>query len=103
MPRYYDDDQPPEPPENTTVDLSNAGSGNNWNGQPLPKWDDTTPMPFGMFKGRPLQDVPPDYLHWFYTTQYPSSRDSRALVSYIDRNLNALKMENRDLIWTKKK
>lgn len=59
------------------------------------KLNDDSPMPFGAYKGKLMQDVPVGYLHWFYTlgNGFPEVKD------YIERNLAALKMENKDLIW----
>jgi uncharacterized protein (DUF3820 family) len=64
------------------------------------KLEDTSPMPFGMYRGKPMQDVPVSYLHYLYTK--PSTYlggDMLAVREYIERSLDALKMENRDLIW----
>jgi uncharacterized protein (DUF3820 family) len=57
--------------------------------------DDMSPMPFGKFKGKKMKDVPVDYLHWLW---HEGCRHS-GVKSYIERNLDALKMENKDLIW----
>jgi len=59
-------------------------------------YDDLDPMPFGKHKDVPLQDVPATYLHYLWTNR-PIS-DPR-LEAYIKKSLNALKMENRNLIW----
>lgn len=58
---------------------------------------DTDPMPFGMHKGKPMQDVPAKYLHWLYISS-PHSGDS-PVFDYIRRNLDALKQEYPDGIW----
>lgn len=56
---------------------------------------DDTPMPFGKYKGIPMQDVPVNYLHWMW-----HNTDKRtSLGEYIKNNLDALKLENKDLIW----
>lgn len=31
------------------------------------KLTDTDPMPFGKYKGTPMQDVPASYLHWLWS------------------------------------
>lgn len=63
---------------------------------------DTCKMPFGKFNGTPMQDVPVSYLHWFYcnVTAVPG-KDSERVMDYIQRSLDALKMEAPDLIWQK--
>lgn len=59
---------------------------------------DLSPMPFGKFKGTPMQDVSASYLHWLWTNG--KSQDKQCPVAdYIRRNLNALKMEFEDGIW----
>lgn len=74
---------------NPNDDLSKIDTSNEYN--------DLTPMPFGRYKGELLQDVPASYLHWLWT-QRPLS-DIR-LEAYIKRNINALKQEYPDGIWT---
>lgn len=63
---------------------------------------DISPMPFGMYKGKPMQDVPVSYLHYLWTSNIrdaaPSSQQY-AVAQYIEKNLNALKMEDKDKIW----
>jgi uncharacterized protein (DUF3820 family) len=67
----------------------------------MSKLTDTTPMPFGIkYKGVPMQDVPVNYLHWYWENV---SKDLTAgsVSLYIKENLDALKKENKDLIWSK--
>lgn len=64
--------------------------------KPPPELDDTSPMPFGMYKFVPMQDVPVSYLHWYWH----NGNDQRVL-NYIQKSLDALKTENPDLIWTR--
>lgn len=60
---------------------------------------DTDPMPFGKFRNEPMQDVPASYLHWLWTNG--KKDDHQCVVAdYIRRNLNALKQEYRDGIWS---
>ena len=59
---------------------------------------DDSPMPFGKYKGKPMQDVPADYFHWLWTNKKPSDND-KPVFKYIKANLNALKMEYTDGIW----
>lgn len=56
-------------------------------------------MPFGKFRGKPMQDVPAQYFHWLWTNG--KQNDHRCPVSdYIRRNLSALQLEYRDGIWS---
>jgi len=67
----------------------------------LPILDDSL-MPFGKHKGELMCDVPVSYLHWLWHNG-PELRNevkSNNVADYISRNLDALKMENRDLIWS---
>lgn len=61
---------------------------------------DTDPMPFGKYRGKPMQDVPASYLHWLWTNGLSTQKIKPEPVGdYIRRNLNALKQEHRDGIW----
>lgn len=57
--------------------------------------DDTSLMPFGQYKGTPMSDVPVGYLHWYWHNGEPT----HSVYIYIRKNIDALKMENKDLIW----
>lgn len=57
---------------------------------------DDSLMPFGKYKGIQMQDVPVQYLHWYWH----NCDKKTSLGEYIKDNLDALKMENKDLIWT---
>ena len=59
---------------------------------------DTDPMPFGKYKGTPMQDVPASYLHWLWTNGKKDDKTCK-VADYIRRNLNALKQEHRGGIW----
>jgi hypothetical protein len=59
--------------------------------------NDTDLMPFGTHRGIPMQDVPVSYLHYLWNEGLKS--DDRPVAEYIRKNLNALKLENPDLIW----
>jgi len=65
------------------------------------KLEDTSPMPFGKFKGKPMQDVPVSYLHWLWHNINPPTNSNVDVLEYIKENMDALKMENKDLIWSK--
>lgn len=66
---------------------------------------DTSQMPFGKYKGTPMQDVPASYLHWLWTQN--NARDQRTqmissdpVLDYIQRNISALKKEYPDGVWS---
>lgn len=55
-------------------------------------------MPFGKYKGEPMQDVPASYLHWLWCDS--KEHDDRCPVAdYIRRNMEALKQEYPNGIW----
>jgi hypothetical protein len=60
--------------------------------------DDLDPMPWGQYKGKPMQNVPASYLHWLWCN---GKREDKAcpVADYIRRNIQALKMEYPDGIW----
>lgn len=62
------------------------------------KLQDDSPMPFGKHKGVPMQDVPVGYLHYLWTTG-KKQEPNHPVSIYIKSRLDALKMENKDLIW----
>lgn len=59
---------------------------------------DSDKMPFGKHKGIPMSDVPASYLHYLWWNGLKDDKRSD-VADYIRRNLNAIKMESRDLIW----
>lgn len=59
---------------------------------------DTSPMPFGKYKGEQMQDVPASYLHWLWTNG--KEKDTRdPVANYIRANKDALAKEYEDGIW----
>jgi uncharacterized protein (DUF3820 family) len=60
---------------------------------------DLSPMPFGVHRGVPMQDVPAHYLHWFWREGNRHTESGKAVCEYIKKSLSALKDENEDLIW----
>lgn len=64
----------------------------------MPLQDDS-PMPWGKYKGIPMQDVPADYLHWLWHEAGKKNNKVCPVADYIRRNLNALAIENQNLIW----
>jgi uncharacterized protein (DUF3820 family) len=62
------------------------------------KLEDLDPMPYGKYKGVPMQDVPARYLHWLWTNGLKD--DPRSDVGdYIRRSVDALKQDYPDGIW----
>ena len=56
-------------------------------------------MPFGKHKGESMQDVPASYLHYLWT--HGLKEDKRnAVAVYIRNNIEALKQEHLDGIWS---
>jgi hypothetical protein len=60
--------------------------------------NDLSPMPFGKYKGQPMQDVPARYLHWLWTNGKEHDKQC-PVADYIRRNLSALQEEYKDGIW----
>lgn len=59
---------------------------------------DLDPMPFGAHRGKPMQDVPADYLHWLWVNGKQFDRHC-PVANYIRKNIEALKKEHRDGVW----
>jgi uncharacterized protein (DUF3820 family) len=56
-------------------------------------------MPFGKHEGEWMQEVPASYLHYLWTNG--KREDMRCPVAdYIRRNLEALKKEHKDGLWS---
>lgn len=65
--------------------------------------NDLSPMPFGMYKGKPMQDIPASYLHYLWINNlknHSPGSNQEAVYNYIKENVHALKKENSDLIWS---
>ena len=56
---------------------------------------DTDIMPFGLHKGKPMQDVPPKYLMWLYDNirQSGITTQNELVYNYIHNNMDAIRME----------
>jgi uncharacterized protein (DUF3820 family) len=64
----------------------------------MKKLTDTDPMPFGKYKGVPMQDVPAAYLHYLWTNG--KEHDKLCPVAeYTRRNMHTLQQEHPDGIW----
>lgn len=50
---------------------------------------DSTPMPFGKFRGKAMVDVPAKYLLWLFN----EGCDHEGVRKYINENLDVLKKE----------
>lgn len=55
----------------------------------MAEYTDTTPMPWGKFKGHAMQDVPAEYLIWLLENKKCSGN----LKAYIEENLQVLRKE----------
>jgi hypothetical protein len=60
---------------------------------------DLDKMPFGKYRGHPMQDVPASYLHWLWTNGQNQKVKTEPVAEYIHRNMDALKKEHPDGIW----
>ena len=59
---------------------------------------DTDAMPFGKYRGAPMQDIPASYLHWLWIKG--KREDTTCPVAdYIRRNKDILAQEHPDGIW----
>lgn len=59
-------------------------------------------MPFGKHAGQAMQDVPASYLHWLYHNSEFYNKQGIEIKEYIEQSWDALKLEDKDLIWVKK-
>jgi uncharacterized protein (DUF3820 family) len=72
----------------------------------LPTLTDLDVMPFGKYYASrtKMQDVPASYLHWLWTNGLKGELKARSpqgkVARYIDQNLEHLKKEHPDGIWT---
>lgn len=65
------------------------------------KLEDDSPMPFGKYKGQPMQNVPASYLHWlWHDANKKHEVGTDPVADYIKDSLSALKEEAPDLIWS---
>lgn len=60
---------------------------------------DDSRMPFGKWKGETMDSVPPSYLHYLWVNGMKDDKTSN-VADYIRRNLDALKLEHPDGIWS---
>lgn len=64
--------------------------------KPTPTSDEPL-MPFGRYKGQPMQDVPVNYLHWLWHND-GGVKDER-VRRWIVENWNDLVLEDLNLLW----
>lgn len=64
----------------------------------MEKLTDQSPMPFGVHKDKPMQDVPAPYLHWLWVNGKKTDTN-HPIHHYIKDNMDALKMKVKDKIW----
>ncbi len=62
--------------------------------------EDTDKMPFGKYRGTPMQDVPASYFHYLWNNGMFNEKPKSQVADYIERNLTALKSEHPDGIWS---
>lgn len=55
----------------------------------MEKLTDESPMPWGKYKDKKMEDVPADYLLWCYDT----GKTCRLVKEYVRDNLDVLKMQ----------
>jgi hypothetical protein len=67
-----------------------------------PSLKDSDPMPFGKFKGQPMEDVPTRYLFWLWTPGGLEQDKYNPVAGYIRANIAALELERKDGIWRTK-
>ncbi len=61
---------------------------------------DLDPMPFGKYRGTPMQDTPARYLHWlWWNGKRDEPQGADAVADYIRSKLSALKLEYPDGEW----
>lgn len=56
-------------------------------------------MPFGKYKGTPMEQVPASYLHWLWREGKYKEVNTNDVADYIHRSLSALAQELPDAIW----
>lgn len=67
----------------------------------MAQFTDETPMPIGTHKGKPMSEVPDDYLRWFwnenreqYLNDEKLSDVTKSLMDYIEDNLDSIEVED---------
>jgi len=60
---------------------------------------DESTMPYGKFKGRPMEKVPAWYLHWLWVNGKRGTENDDPVADYICRNKLALMKEHPDGVW----
>ena len=61
--------------------------------------DDLSSMPFGKWRGVPMQDIDASYFHWLFQNGL-RHKPNDPVADYIWRNMEALKKEYPDGIWS---
>jgi uncharacterized protein (DUF3820 family) len=94
MPKYHEEDITDTDDDKVSLDAAKDLPTTQQPERKYPALTDTSLMPFGKYKGHAMQDVPTSYLHWCWHSVADGS-----VIDYIEREMAALKMENKDLIW----
>ena len=63
------------------------------------RFNDLTPMPWGMHAGIPMQDVPASYMFWLWSSRGFEHDMVNPVAIYIRDNLSAFEQEYEDGIW----
>jgi len=64
-------------------------------------YQDDSPFPFGKYKNYAFKEIPADYFHWLWHNVKPITGEMKGVFAYIERNIDAFKSENSDLLWSK--
>lgn len=64
------------------------------------KLNDSSPMPWGIHKGKPMAQLPVEYLHALWQQGGLKNQPADSVSIYIKGCLSALKKENGDLLWS---
>ena len=64
------------------------------------KLTDVSPMPFGKYRGKPMEDVPASYLHWLWNDGL-NENSGDGVHQYIVESMAALEIEVPNAIWKK--
>lgn len=62
--------------------------------------DDTSPMPWGIHKDKPMAQLPVEYLHFLWQQHGLKNEPSSPVSAYIKKCIPALRKENSDLLWS---
>jgi uncharacterized protein (DUF3820 family) len=61
---------------------------------------DASPMPWGIHQGKPMAQLPVEYLHFLWHDHKLKDRPQDNVSVYIKKCIPALRKENKDLLWS---